>query len=112
VIVAVPTTPAGTLPIMMLHDRVLVQLSNEDAERKSSAGLVIPATAQMANRLHWAAVLGIGPHVRTVKVGDQVLFGEEQHEVEIQGETYVILREKDVHAVAAARVEVSTGLYL
>ncbi|WP_241681068.1 GroES family chaperonin [Pseudactinotalea terrae] len=108
-----PTTPAGKLPIMMLHDRVLVQLSPDDAERKSSAGLVIPATAQMAHRLHWAAVLGVGPHVRTVKVGDQVLFGEEQQqEVEIQGETYVIVREKDLHAVAAARVEVSTGLYL
>lgn len=106
-------TPEGKLPIMMLHDRVLVQLTGEDAERRSSAGLVIPATAQMANRLHWAPVLGVGPHVRTVKVGDQVLFGEEhQHEVEIQGETYVILREKDLHAVAAARVEVSTGLYL
>lgn len=106
-------TPAGKLPIMMLHDRVLVQRSAEDAERQSAAGLVIPATAQMANRLHWAAVLGVGPHVGTVRVGDRVLFGEqEQHEVEIQGETYVILREKDLHAIAAERVEVSTGLYL
>lgn len=110
---AAPVSPEGKLPIMMLHDRVLVQLSRDDAERKSSAGLVIPATAQMAQRLHWAAVLGVGPHVRTVKVGDQVLYGEEQqNEVEIQGETYIILREKDLHAVAAARVEVSTGLYL
>ena len=110
---AAPVSPEGKLPIMMLHDRVLVQLSRDDAERKSSAGLVIPATAQMAQRLHWAAVLGVGPHVRTVKVGDQVLYGEEQqNEVEIQGETYIILREKDLHAVAAARVEISTGLYL
>lgn len=107
-----PTAPTGSLPIMMLHDRVLVQ-AGEDAERHSAAGLVIPATAQMADRLHWASVLGVGPHVRTVKAGDQVLFGNEQaHEVEIQGETYVILREKDLHAVAAARVEPSTGLYL
>lgn len=105
--------PTGRLPIMMLHDRVLVQLTADDQERMSAAGLVIPATAQVAHRLHWAGVLGVGPHVRTVKVGDQVLFGEEQqHEVEIGGETYVILREKDLHAVAAARVEVSTGLYL
>lgn len=98
---------------MMLHDRVLVQLSADDAERQSAAGLVIPATAQMAHRLHWGAVLGVGPHVRTVKVDDRVLFGEEeQHEVDIQGQTYIILREKDLHAVAAERVEVSTGLYL
>src|SRR5690606_39429457 len=100
----VATGPGGKLPIMMLHDRVLVQMSPDDAERRSSGGLVIFATAQMAKRLHWAAVLGVGPHVRTGKVGDRVLFGEEhQNEVEIQGETFVILRAVDVHAVAAVR---------
>ena len=29
-----------------------------------------------------------------------------------QGEEYIILRERDVHAVAAARIDGSTGLYL
>ena len=33
-------------------------------------------------------------------------------EVEVRGETLVLLRERDIHAVAAARVENSTGLYL
>jgi len=52
--------------------------------------------------------------VRNVEVGDQVLFSpDELHEVEVQGEVYVLLRERDVHAVAADRLEVgSTGLYL
>lgn len=104
--------PEGKLPIMMLHDRVLVQ-PDENSERHSSGGIIIPATAQVASRLVWAQVLGIGPQVRHVKTADQVLFSpENKHEVEIHGATYVILREKDIHAVAAERVEVSTGLYL
>lgn len=97
---------------MMLHDRVLVRPDSK-GERHSSGGIIIPATAEMASRLTWAQVLGTGPQVRHVKVNDQVLFSpENRHEVEIQGETYVILREKDLHAIAAERVEVSTGLYL
>jgi chaperonin GroES len=30
----------------------------------------------------------------------------------VRGEEYIILRERDVHAVAAPRIEGSTGLYL
>lgn len=96
----------------MLHDRVLVH-PDQNSERHSSGGIIIPATAQVAPRLIWAKVLGTGSQVRHVKSGDQVLFAaDNSHEVEIQGETYVILREKDLHAIAAERVEVSTGLYL
>ena len=52
--------------------------------------------------------------MRNVEVGDQVLFNpEDLHEVEVGGETYILLRERDVHAVAAERLEIgSTGLYL
>ncbi|QHC00755.1 co-chaperone GroES [Epidermidibacterium keratini] len=101
------------LPIMMLHDRLLVKLNSEDGDRKSSGGILIPATAKVARRLRWGEVLGAGPSVRNVKVGDQVLFGEDDDaEVEINAESYTIMRERDVHAVAAERVEVSTGLYL
>jgi chaperonin GroES len=85
----------------------------EDGERKSSGGILIPATAQVAKRLSWAEVLAVGNHVRTVKAGDRILFNEEdQFEVEMHGENYVILRERDLHAIAAERVEPATGLYL
>ena len=49
-----------------------------------------------------------------VAVGDQVLFSpEDRYEVEVRGDDYIILRERDVHAVAAERLsEGSTGLYL
>ena len=52
--------------------------------------------------------------MRTVEVGDRVLFDpEDKAEVEVQGETYVVMRERDIHAVAADRLgDSQTGLYL
>jgi chaperonin GroES len=42
-----------------------------------------------------------------------VLFSpEDRYEVEVQGCDYIMLRERDLHAVAAERIEASTGLYL
>ena len=102
------------LPIKMLQDRLLVHIDDAEGERLSSGGILIPATAQLGKRLTWAQVSAAGPNVRNVEVGDQVLFSpEDLHEVEVQGDTYILLRERDVHAVAADRLEISgTGLYL
>jgi chaperonin GroES len=52
--------------------------------------------------------------VRTVELGDRVLFDpEDKAEVEVTGELYVVLRERDIHAVAADRLgDAQTGLYL
>ena len=67
-----------------------------------------------ARRLAWSRVAAVGPHVRSVEVGDRVLFDpEDKAEVEVNGETYVLLRERDLHAVAAERLgDSQTGLYL
>jgi len=101
------------LPIKMLHDRVLVRTPREEGDRRSSGGILIPSTAQVGVRLIWAEVLAVGNHVRTVELGDRVLFSpEDRNEVEIQGDGYLILRERDIHAVASPRIEPSTGLYL
>lgn len=104
----------STLPIRMLHDRVLVSPDSEGGERRSGGGILIPATAAVGKRLAWARVVAIGQHVRQVKIGDRVLFDpEERGEVELQGEDYVLLRERDLHAVAAPRADDGqTGLYL
>jgi chaperonin GroES len=100
------------LEIQMLHDRVMVK-ADASAERRSGAGIVIPATAEIAKRLVWGEVYGVGQHVRTVKVGDRVLFArDDQFEVDVQGTTYLVLRERELHAVAAERTEGGTGLYL
>nr|WP_174257656.1 co-chaperone GroES [Phytoactinopolyspora alkaliphila] len=98
----------------MLHDRVLVSLDTEAGERKSSSGIVIPATAAMGRRLSWARVVALGANVRTVTVGDRVLFDpEDKAEVEVRSETYILLRERDLHAVASERLpDGQTGLYL
>ena len=100
-------------PITVLFDRVMVQMSQSDGERRSRAGILIPATAQISRRLSWAEAVAVGPHVRTVKVGDTVLFNpEDRFEVEVHGEEYVILRERDIHAIASPRNDSGTGLYL
>ena len=80
----------GKLPIRMLHDRVLVSLEQE-GERKSSAGILIPATAQMGRRLAWAKVVAVGANVRTVEVGDRVLFDpEDRAEVVVRSRRYLL----------------------
>lgn len=102
-------------PVKMLHDRILVEIDRDAGERRSSGGIVIPATAAMGGRrLAWARVTAVGPNARAVEPGDRVLFDpDERAEVEVHGELYVVLREKDVHAVAAERLgEAETGLYL
>jgi len=101
------------MPIKMLNDRLLVRIPEKEGERRSSGGILIPATAQMAKRLVWAEVVALGKNVRSAEVGDNVLFSpEDRYEVEVQGDDYIMLRERDLHAVAAKRIEASTGLYL
>lgn len=102
------------LPVKMLNDRILVRLGEAEGERQSSGGILIPATAQIGKRLAWAEVVAVGPNVRAMEPNDQVLFNpEDRYEVEVRGDDYIILRERDVHAVAAERLdEGSTGLYL
>lgn len=124
------TTPGGTvlgntapgaphddkLPIRMLHDRVLVRNDASEGERRSGGGILIPATAAVGRRLAWAVVVAVGQNVRTVEPGDRVLYDpEDRAEVEVRGVAYVLMRERDLHAVAADRFEGSvdsTGLYL
>ena len=98
----------------MLNDRILVDLEGSDGDRKSTGGILIPATAQVEKQLTWAEVIAIGPNARSIELGDRVLFNpEDRYEVEVGGRDYIILRERDVHAVAASRLDDShTGLYL
>ena len=104
---------ANKLSITMLSDRVLVQIPPAEGERRSRSGILIPATAQVSKRLAWAEVVAVGPHVRTIKLGDQVLFNpEDRYEVEVRGDDYLILRERDIHALASQDTDSGTGLYL
>ena len=102
------------LPIKMLNDRILVNMDVAEGDRRTTGGILIPATAEVGKRLSWAGVEAVGPNVRSIETGDQVLFNpNDRFEVEVRGTDYIILRERDVHAVAAERLEEgSTGLYL
>ena len=90
----------------------------EDGERRTKGGLLIPATAGPApKRCVWADVILAGPDARHVKTGDSVLFLPQVGlEVEIDGEDYVLLRERDVQAVstkqASADAAHAPGQYL
>ena len=99
--------------ITMTADRLLVRKPTE-AERSTKTGLLIPATAASVNkRCMWSEVVAVGPNVRAVETGDHVLhLPEGGLEVEIRGEEYILLRERDIHAVASDRTDGGTGLYL
>jgi chaperonin GroES len=110
--ITIGTVQDAKLQIQMLHDRVMVK-ADASGERRSGAGIVIPATAEVARRLVWGEVFGVGQHVRIVKTGDRVLFArDDQYEFDVQGQTYLVLRERELHAVASERSEHGTGLYL
>jgi chaperonin GroES len=99
--------------VRMTADRILVRPSDEVGDRKSRAGILIPATANVNRRLVWAEVVAVGPTVRNVEEADRVLFAPDAgFEVEIRGDEFLILRERDVHALASAKLESQTGLYL
>lgn len=88
----------------------------DEGERTSRGGLLIPATAAPApRRCLWGEVTLVGPDVRGVKVGDRVLFLPQAGlEVELEGEDRLLLRERDVQAVASPTEgpEQSPGQYL
>jgi chaperonin GroES len=112
-----PRARASAEPeIRLTGDRLVVRVP-ENGERKSSGGLLIPATAMPApRRLSWGNVALAGPDVRVAKVGDRVLFLPSSGlEVELEGEDLVLLRERDVQAVSSpptGKNDHASGQYL
>jgi chaperonin GroES len=88
------------LDVKLTGDRIVVE-HPESGERTSRAGLLIPATATPApKRCMWGEVFLVGPDVRGVKTGDRILFLPQAGlEVELDGDEYLLLRERDVQAV-------------
>jgi len=106
--------PGGPASRMRLTaDRILVHIP-DDSERKTKGGLLIPATAASpVRRCIWSEVVLVGPETHTVRVGDQILFIPHSGlEVEWNNETFLLLRERDVQAVASERIEPRPGQYL
>ncbi len=102
------------LAVRVTADRILC-VHPDRGDRKTKGGILIPATAKSADRHGvWAIVTEVGPLVRAVEAGDRVLFlSEAVIEVDVRGDAFVIVRERDVHAVASGeRPAGKTGLYL
>ena len=55
-----PLASTRSCPIKMLNDRMLVRMADKEGERRSTGGILIPATAQICKRLVWAEVVAMG----------------------------------------------------
>ncbi len=103
----------GRYAVRVTGDRLLCEIPG-DEDRQTKAGILIPATATSTERRgRWALVHQVGPLVRTVSPGDHVLFlPDAAVEVDVRGDVFEIVRERDVHAIASERADAETGLYL
>jgi chaperonin GroES len=114
----VRTPPSQARPetvenIRLTGDRILVRVP-EEGERRSKAGLLIPATATApVKRCVWSDVALTGPETRNVRPGDRVLFIPQSGlEVDVRGEVFLLLRERDIQAIASDRTDPHAGQYL
>ena len=87
-----------------LGDRIVVQPSAKEGEKKLASGIIIPETVDKEKPAQ-GTVIATGPGKyedgkrvpMQVKVGDQVLFSKYGYdEVKIDGETYYILSESNI----------------
>lgn len=112
-----PTTPEtddAKLAVRVTADRLLCAPPG-DGDRRTKGGLLIPATAQSADRRGvWLSVTEVGPLVRTIAASDRVLvLPDAPIEVDVRGDVFFVVRERDVHAVASCERDAGqTGLYL
>jgi chaperonin GroES len=93
------------LNIKPLDDRIVVDQC--EAEETTAGGIVLPDTAK--EKPQRGKVLAVGPGKLldsgergkpSVKVGDEVFYGKYAgSDVDVNGNTYVILRESDVLAI-------------
>ena len=83
-----------------LADRVLIEAA--PAEEKTASGIIIPDTAK--EKPLRGKVIAAGPgkkdEPRTLKVGDNVLYGQYSGtEFKLDGVTYLMMRESDVYGI-------------
>jgi chaperonin GroES len=108
-----PTPLPATDQVRLTADRILIKVPDEN-ERRSKGGLLIPATAaNPIKRCVWSEVVLVGPETRNVKTGDRVLFiPHSALEVDVRGEVFLLLRERDIQAVSSDRTDRHAGQYL
>jgi chaperonin GroES len=84
------------MKIKPTQDRVVVQAI--DPERKTKTGIILPEQA-MEKPQH-GRVAAVGPEVDALELGAQVLYSKYGGtEIELNGETVILLRQVDILAV-------------
>jgi chaperonin GroES len=84
-----------SVKINPLDDRIVAQ--QLVAQTKTASGLYLPDSAQEKPKV--ATVLAVGPNVKGVKTGEQILYKEySATEVKVDGEQYLLIKEEDVLA--------------
>ena len=100
------TATAKKLKIRPLDDRVVVEPF--EAEERTRGGIVLPDSAREKPLVGKVIATGPGKLIEksgqrgklSVKLGDRVIYGKYSGtEIELEGETYVILRESDILAI-------------
>ena len=92
--------------IKPLADRVLVRENEEDAEKKTSFGIIIPAGAGEDKGGKRGEVVAVGPGriedgkivKLSVSVGDKVIF-QWGDKIKVGDEEYFIVRESEILAI-------------
>lgn len=82
--------------IKPLADRVVAEPI--EAEAKTASGLYLPGGAQEKPKV--AKVVAVGPNVKDIKVGDNILYEDYSNtDVKVDGKSYIIVKEEKVLAV-------------
>jgi chaperonin GroES len=82
-------------PIKPLADRVVAE--RVEAAAKTASGLYLPDNSKEKPVL--AKVVAVGPDVKSLKVGDKIVYKEySTTELKIEGTEYLIVKEEDVLA--------------
>ncbi len=86
------------IPITPLADRVVA--TREKVEAKTASGLFLPDSAK--EKPAYATVQAVGPEVKAVKIGDQIVFREySTTELKVGATEYLIVKEEDILATVA-----------
>lgn len=83
-----------------LADRVLIEPAA--AEQTTASGIIIPDTAKEKPLKGTIVAVGAGKtdEPLTVKVGDEVLYGQYSGtEIKLDGTNYLIMREADIYGI-------------
>ena len=84
-----------SVPIQPVADYVVAQ--TEEAATKTASGLYLPGGAQEKPKV--AKILAVGKEVKSVKVGDKIIYKSySQTEIKVDGTEYLLVKEEDVLA--------------